>query len=145
MSCEDYCPEVHNDPDFEVVETSDTDSEVFEPEPEPEESPIQEMIKKEMADKMKVPNKGEHPSFKALNDTSFKDLPDDEKIKLVAKAFWDTGGIDMENILELKMLMVLIGATESMEGFKNFPREQVYKLLEMIIYHANKHMEILNI
>ena len=84
-------------------------------------------------------------SWKPIQDVSFKDLSTDAKIKLVAKAFWDTGGIEMENILELKMLMVLIGATEQLEGFKDFPREQVYKLLEMIIYHANKHMEILNV
>ena len=154
MSCEDYCPEVHNDPDFEVVDCSDTSSSENEPEPAEEDQfdkdlskggKINEMIKKEMADKMKVPDKTLHPSWKPIQDVSFKDLSTDAKIKLVAKAFWDTGGIEMENILELKMLMVLIGATEHLEGFKDFPREQVYKLLEMIIYHANKHMEILNV
>ena len=171
MSCEDYCPEVHNDPDFEVVDCSDTSSSETEgmdcgqcfdcstnkdciaKKNEEDQfdkdlskgGKINEMIKKEMADKMKVPDKTLHPSWNAVKDVSFKDLPDDAKIKLVAKAFWDTGGIEMENILELKMLMVLIGATEQLEGFKDFPREQVYKLLEMIIYHANKHMEILNV
>ena len=142
MSVENYIPERDNDPDYEIVSNSDSSSDE---EAEVKSTKINKMIKKEISEKFKVPNRAEHPSFKALNDVSFKDKAEEDKIKLVAKAFWDTGGIDMENILELKMLMVLIGATESMEGFKQFPREAVYKLLEMIIYHSNKHMEILNI
>ena len=148
MSVENYCPEVHNDPDFEVIETSDTSS---------EEDPfdkdlklgdkMNEMIKKEVADKFKedVPDRMSSNAFKEINSEAFNSLSDLDKINAVAVAFSKTGGIQMENILELKMLMVLIGATEQLEGFKDFPREQVYKLLEMIIYHANKHMEILNV
>ena len=138
MSVEDYCPEVHNDPrfedpDFEVVETSDTESDV------------EGDIIKECDEISKKGKKYDSERFKSLKGKEFEKLDNTDKINKVAKAFWDTGGIDVENILELKMLMVLIGATEQLEGFKEFPRDSVYKLLEMIIYHCNKHMETLNV
>ena len=155
MSCEDYCPEVHNDPSYELVDNSDTSSsEEADEVPTQEDTfdkdlskgdKINEMIKKEIKDKFSVPDRMAMKPFKELKTKDFSGLSDLEKINAVAKAFWNTGGIDVENILELKMMMVLIGATEQMEGFKDFPREEVYKLLEMIIYHANKHMEILNV
>ena len=147
MSEKNYCPETDNDPDFEVIETSDTSDE------EPDDfdknlsigDKINQMIEKEIKEKFSVPDRMAMKPFKELKTKDFSGLSDLEKINAVAKAFWNTGGIDVENILELKMLMVLIGATEQLEGFKDFPRESVYKLLEMIIYHCNKHMETLNV
>ena len=144
MSEENYCPEIDNDSDFEVVSSDSDDSDSFDKELKLGDK-INDMIKKEVADKFKVPNRMEMPAFIALKDVNFKSLTNEEKINKVAVAMWKTGGIDMENILELKMLMVLIGATEQMEGFKKFPREEVYKLLDMIIYHCNKHMKSLDI
>ena len=103
------------------------------------------MIKKEVNEKFKVPDRMDHPAFKEIRTSEFDKLSEEEKINKVAIAFHQTGGIDISNILELKMLMVLIGATEQLEGFKNFPRDEVYRLLDMIIYHANKHMESLDV
>lgn len=146
MSEKNYCPETDNDPDYEVVETSDTESEEDEFDKNLKlGDKINQMIDKEIKDKFSVPDRMSMKPFEDLKTESFKTLTDLEKINKVAKAFWDTGGIDVENILELKMLMVLIGATEQLEGFKEFPRDSVYKLLEMIIYHCNKHMESLNV
>lgn len=145
MSEKNYCPETDNDPDFEVIETSDTESEDDFDKNLKLGDKINQMIDKEIKDKFSVPDRMSMKPFEDLKTESFKTLTDLEKINKVAKAFWDTGGIDVENILELKMLMVLIGATEQLEGFKEFPRDSVYKLLEMIIYHCNKHMETLNV
>lgn len=145
MSEKNYCPETDNDPDFEVIETSDTESEDDFDKNLKLGDKINQMIDKEIKDKFSVPDRMSMKPFEDLKTENFKTLTDLEKINKVAKAFWDTGGIDVENILELKMLMVLIGATEQLEGFKEFPRDSVYKLLEMIIYHCNKHMETLNV
>ena len=155
MSCEDYCPEIDNhelnenpDEDYEPSDNSSSASEAEEDKFDKDlklGDKINEMIKKEINEKFSVPDRMKDPAFLALNTLDFKNLSEQEKINKVAVAFWKTGGIDMENILELKMLMVLIGTTEQMEGFKNFPREPVYKLLEMIIYHANCHMKSLDV
>ena len=147
MSCEDYCPEVHNaseseDSDYEVqsVPSSSSEEELKE-----KENKINNMIKEEVDKKFKVPDRMDHPAFKEIRTAEFDKLTEEEKINKVAVAFHKTGGIDISNILELKMLMVLIGTTEQLEGFATFPREEVYRLLDMLIYHANKHMESLDI
>ena len=174
MSCDNYCPEVHNASDSEDTEDSDFNVESMSSEESKEdcgqcwdceknkdcpakiseatlsvkrklEDKVQKMIKKEVDEKFKVPDRMDHPAFKDIRTAEFDKLTDEEKIVKVAIAFHKTGGIDISNILELKMLMVLIGATENMEGFKEFPRNEVYRLMDMIIYHANKHMESLDI
>lgn len=175
MSCENYTPEVHNasdseDSDYEVQSLSSA-SEAGEKEDcgqcwdcskndkcpaklseEQEEKAkkigekVDKMIKEEVNKNFKVPDRIGMEAFQELvKDPNYKNLTEEEKINKVAIAFWRTGGIDVSNILELKMLCVLIGATEQLEGFKNFPRQAVYQLLDMIIYHANKHMESLDI
>ena len=110
MSCEDYCPEVHNDPDFEIVETSDTSSNEEQDEAaevkKKLENKVQNMIKKEVNEKFKVPDRMDHPAFKEIRTSEFDKLSEEEKINKVAIAFHQTGGIDISNILELKMLMV---------------------------------------
>tara|TARA_R110002012_G_scaffold24851_3_gene82609 strand:- start:1538 stop:2065 length:528 start_codon:yes stop_codon:yes gene_type:complete len=175
MSCVDYCPEVHNaseseDSDYEVQSLP---SEPSSPEADKEdcgqcwdceenkdcpaklndlkekENKIQKMIKEEV-DKLVKPKVDlrETKEFKSLNNMTEEDkskLSDLEKINLVAVAIHKNGGINVENIIELKQLVILIGATEQLEGFKDFPRDSVFKLLEMIIYHANSHMATLDI
>jgi len=169
MSCEDYCPEVHNasdseDSDYNVESISSEESKedcgqcwdceknkdcpakIKEKEmKEKLEGKVQKMIKEEVDKNFKVPDRMDHPAFKEIRSPEFNKLTEQEKIDKVAIAFHRTGGIDISNILELKMLMVLIGATENMEGFKEFPRQEIYRLMDMIIYHANKHMESLDI
>lgn len=165
MSCDNYCPEVHNaseseDSDYNVEsissedcgqcwdceENKDCPAKIKEEEVKKKlQEKIDSMIKKEVNDKMKVPDRMEHPAFKELKNPDFHKLKEIDKINKVAVAFHKSGGILVENILELKMLMVLIGATEQLEGFKEFPRKEVIGILEMVLYHANKHIESLDI
>ena len=160
MSCDNYCPEVHNasdseDSDYNVESVSSEDcGQCWDCEKNKDcpakikeklEDKVQKMIKKEVDEKFKVPDRMDHPAFKDIRTAEFDKLTEEEKIVKFAIAFHKTGGIDISNILELKMLMVLIGATENMEGFKAFPRNEVYRLMDMIIYHANMHINSLNV
>lgn len=172
MSCENYVPEVHNESD---TEDSDYSVESLPNSDEVDNSPmdcgqcfdcsaneecpakkmedaqkvIDEMIKKEVKKVIK-----EEESF--LNSKDFKRLSelteeekskmsDLDKINLVGKTIWRSGGINVDNIIELKQILILIEATSQLDGFKDFPREPCKKCLEMIIYHANKHLESLDI
>ena len=138
MSVEDYCPEVHNDPrfedpDFEVVETSDTESDV------------EGDIIKECDEISKKGKKYDSERFKSLKGKEFEKLDNTDKINKVAKAIKESGGINVENILELQQLVRLIMATQHIKDFEKFPREQVLNLLELMIYHSNSHIDSLNI
>tara|TARA_R110000744_G_scaffold124752_1_gene230389 strand:- start:545 stop:1054 length:510 start_codon:yes stop_codon:yes gene_type:complete len=169
MSVEDYCPEIDNDPAYELVDNSDTSSsdeegldcgECFdcsknsncpakEADLKVKENKIQNMIKEEIEKlvkpKVDLRKTKEFKSLGELSEVEKSKLSDLEKINLVAVAFHRNGGINLDNIIELKQLVILISATAEIEGFKEFPRNNVLKLLDMIIYHANSHMAILNV
>ena len=107
------------------------------------------MIKEEIKKVIKEEEsflKSEH--FKKLDEMTEEEkskLSDLEKINLVGKTIWRSGGISVDNIIELKQICILIQATSQIEGFKDFPRDQCLKCLEMIIYHSNKHLESLDV
>ena len=154
MSCEDYTPEIHNhplneNPDDDYEPSSSEESELIDDFDTQKimGDKINDMIKEEVSTKFASshPKMKDAKEFQYLKTEEFKKLSNDEKIKAVAVAFNRHGGINVSNILELKMLIVLIEATEQMEGFTNFPRQQVLEILEMLIYHANKHLEILDV
>lgn len=152
MSCENYIPEIHNaseseDSDYEVesLPSSDDVDNVI----EETAKKINDMIKEEVKKVIKEDDSFlKSKDFKKLNEMTEEEkskLSDLEKINLVGKTIWRSGGIDVDNIIELKQIIILISATSQMEGFKDFPREHCLKCLEMIIYHANKHLESLDI
>jgi hypothetical protein len=139
MSCENYVPEIHNksesdDSDYEVQSMTSSEEEI-EKDIKKECDKVAETQKKYVNDK----------NFKELNTKGFEKLSNDERILKVAKAVKESGGISVENILELQQLVRLIMATSNLEGFENFPVAEVLKLLEMIIYHANMHINSLNV
>jgi len=151
MSCADYCPEVHNasdteDSDYEVQSlNTSSDEEVL----EEKAKEINDMIKKEIK-KVVGEEKGflKSKDFKKLSELTEEEksaMTDLEKINLVGKTIWRSGGINVDNILELKQILILISATSQLKGFEEFPREQCLHTLEMIMYHANKHLESLDI
>jgi hypothetical protein len=139
MSCENYVPEIHNkseseDSDYEVESIPSSESDV-EKEIKEECDKVAETQKKYVNDK----------NFKELNTKGFEKLSNDERILKVAKAVKECGGISVENILELQQLIRLIMATPNLEGFDKYPINETLKLLEMIIYHANCHINSLDI
>ena len=107
---------------------------------------IDKMIKDEV-DKVAQPAKNlkQTDSYKKLEKEMKKEVSDEDKINAFGKFIWENGGIDVNNIIEFKQLVILIGSTEQMKGYENFPRDSCYKLLEMMTYHTNKHLEILNV
>ena len=138
MSCEPYCPEIHN--------ASDSEDSDYNGESISSEENIEEQIKEECGKVAETQNKyANNPHFKKLNTEGFENLTNDERIKMVAKAVKESGGISVENILELQQLVRLIMATSNLEGFKDYPVAETLKLLEMIIYHANCHINSLDI
>jgi len=147
MSCENYCPEFHNQNDNDEYDSPDSDYEVesvpsSDSENENVLNEIKEACDKEVA---KVNKYEKDKNFKAINTEDFKNLSNDERILKVAKAIKESGGISVENILELQQLIRLIMATPNIEGFEKYPINETLKLLEMIIYHANCHINSLNI
>ena len=170
MSCADYVPERDNasetDSDYNVESFSSSEEEgmdcgkCWDCEAEPAcpakikdmknaEKKIQKMIKEEV-DKIVKPKTDlretkEFVSLSEMTEEEKSKLTDLEKINKVAIAFHRNGGINLENIIELKQLVILVSATAEMEGFKEFPRKNVLKLLDMLIYHANSHMASLDI
>lgn len=152
MSCADYCPEVHNasdteDSDYEVQSLPSSDD--VENEIEETAEKINNMIKEEVKKVIKEEKSFlKSKDFKKLSELTEKEksaMTDLEKINLVGKTIWRSGGINVNNIIELKQIVILIEATSQLEGFKDFPRDQTKKCLEMIIYHANKHLESLDV
>jgi hypothetical protein len=144
MSCENYVPEIHNQNDNDEYDSPDSDYEV-ESIPSSE-SDVEKEIKEE-CDKVAESQKKyvNDKNFKELNTKGFEKLNNDERILKVAKAVKESGGISVANILELQQLVRLIMATSNLEGFENFPVAEVLKLLEMVIYHANCHINSLDI
>lgn len=144
MSSDPYCPEIHNasdteDSDYEVESISSDE------ETQKKADKIQKMIKEEIDKQVQpVKNYKDSKEYKKLVQ-DFPSLNDEEKINRFAIFLNRNGGIDVNNIIELKKLVILIGATEHLEGFKNFPRAECYKMLEMMTYHTNKHLEILDV
>jgi len=135
MSCDPYCPEIDNASDDESISIEIKDK-VEE---------IKKEIEKEI-DKIVKPdiNFKDTDDYKNLvKDFEEKDLTDAEKINQFARFIYNNGGISFNNIIELKQLCILVGATEQLEGFKDFPRENVLKMLEMLVYHTNEHLNIL--
>jgi len=144
MSCENYCPEFHNANENDEYESPDSDYEV-QSVPSSEDD-IESEIKKECDKVAETQNKyANNPHFKELNTKGFEKLSNEERILKVAKAVKESGGISVENILELQQLVRLIMATSNLEGFSEFPVKETLKLLEMIIYHANCHINSLDI
>jgi hypothetical protein len=160
MSCENYCPEIHNasdteDSDYSVESLPDSDDvdntpmEVSNTKMEKAKKVINNMIKEEV--KKVIGEEGsflKSKDFKKLNEMTEEEkskLSDLEKINLVGKTIWRSGGISVDNIIEIKQIIILISATSQIDGFKEFPRDHCLKCLEMIIYHANKHLESLDI
>ena len=145
MSSDPYCPEIHNasdtdDSDYEVESVSSSDEEI-----QKKADKIQKMIKEEIDKQVQpVKNYKDSKEYKKLVE-DFPSLNDEEKINRFAIFLNRNGGIDVNNIIELKQLVILIGATEHLEGFKDFPRAECYKMLEMMTYHTNKHLEILDV
>ncbi len=167
MSSEPYCPEIDNateseDSDYNVESVSSEGDDCgqcwdcskndecpakLSEEQEKKLKEIKKQMNKEI-DKIVQPDinlKNTNDYKKLEEDLKGKQMSDDDKINAFAKFIHDNGGINVNNIIELKQLCILIGATETMEGFKNFPRESCLKMLEMMIYHTNKHLEILNV
>jgi hypothetical protein len=159
MSCENYCPEFHNqndndeydspDSDYEVQSLPSSDSEDILTEGERVLTEGERCLNEinDACDKeVKKVNKYENDkNFKSINTKGFEKLSNDERILKVAKAVKESGGVSVENILELQQLIRLIMATPNLEGFETYPINETLKLLEMIIYHANCHINSLNI
>lgn len=155
MSCENYCPEFHNANENDEYESPDSDYEVQSvpssadsdgSDIDSEASKMEKEIKEECDKVAETQNKyANNPHFKELNTKGFEKLTNEERILKVAKAVKESGGISVENILELQQLVRLIMATSNLEGFSEFPVKETLKLLEMIIYHANMHINSLNI
>jgi hypothetical protein len=151
MSCADYCPEVHNasdteDSDYEVqsVNTS-SDEEVLEEKAKKINNMIKEEVKRVIGEDKSFLKSEDFKRLSELTEEVKSAMTDLEKINLVGRTIWRSGGISVDNIIELKQILILVSATSQMDGFKDFPREQCVKCLEMIIYHANKHLESLDV
>jgi hypothetical protein len=152
MSCENYCPEVHNaseseDSDYEVKSlTSEEDGEdLLENTAEKINNMIKEEVKKVIGEEGSFLKSKDFKKLNEMTEEEKSKLSDLEKINLVGKTIWRSGGISVDNIIELKQILFLVSATSQMEDFKDFPRDHCLKCLEMIIYHANKHLESLDI
>jgi len=145
MSLFDSSDFVEKDSDSEDNEDSDYEVEATEElgSVEEELENTEEEIKAE-CDKHK-PKKYDGEQFKALQTEEFNSLSDPEKINMVAKVIKESGGINVDNILELQQLVRLIMATRDIQGFEKFPRDETLKLLELMIYHSNSHINSLDI
>jgi len=162
MSSDPYCPEIDNatdseDSDYNVESVSSEEDKMdcgqcFDCEANPDciakkKEQIDKMIKEEV-DKVAQPKKNlkQSEDYKKLED-NFKEneLSNEDKINAFGKFIYENGGIDVNNIIEFKQLVILIGSTDQMKGYEEFPRDACYRLLEMMTYHTNKHLEILNV
>jgi hypothetical protein len=119
MSCENYCPEVHNasdteDSDYSVESLPDSDDvdntpmEVSNTKMEKAKKVINDMIKEEVKKVIKEDESFlKSKDFKKLNEMTEEEkskLSDLEKINLVGKTIWRSGGISVDNIIEIKQI-----------------------------------------